>query len=441
MAAKRSIHMELPYGKKTISLLFPESINYAVLDSIGKNEKDSLKTDSNIVEGREIIKKALSEPIAGSSLKGRIDFYSFFNAGDTVAVIVSDYTRATGSEIYIPLIVSELKKLGIKERDITLVVALGLHRPATEKEMIGLVTEGVYRKIRVVNHNPHSELKKIGNIRLNGYVVSASRVIITGSVTFHPMAGFSGGYKSILPGVASKEDILRNHKLYFKGLKPNPVIEPGRVKDNPVLQDIIECSKALTDVFCLNVVLDNGKKIVHAASGDVLAAWESCYSFLKEEYSIPLKEKYSIVVASAGGYPADFSFYQSMKVLTNSVRACRENGRIIILSQCSSGWEIKNEYLKLFQLDLSELSESLLDDFNMEKLAIFMAMQVIRKFRVYFFSTLPPAEISGIGMIPVNSREELENLILKVSKKLSYNRKIAFIKRASYLLPEQGLSE
>jgi len=138
-----------------------------------------------------------------------------------------------------------------------------------------------------------------------------------------------------------------------------------------------------------------------------------------------------LVVASAGGYPADFSFYQSMKVLTNSARACEEGGVLIVMSQCSSGWGISREYLKLFKLPLPKLAEHLFDDFNMEKMAVFMALNIIENYHIYLFSSLPGNEIKEIGITPITCKDSLIDLISSAGRQKS----VLFIKRASYVLP------
>jgi len=236
---RKTMQIDMPYGKNAITLPLSEKLDYTVLDSSNKRSAALSAYKRYGLDERELVEKALNKPVQSGNANGRYNFNSFFKPEDTVAVVISDYTRATGSEIYTPIIISKLEKMGIKLKHIIIVIALGLHRPASRDEMIKLVTEDVYNKVKIINHNPNDGLIKIGSIRVNRAVAEAYKVVITGCVNFHPMAGFSGGYKSIIPGVASKNDILRNHKLYFQGLNANPLIEPGKVYGNPILTDLI----------------------------------------------------------------------------------------------------------------------------------------------------------------------------------------------------------
>jgi len=298
----KNMNISIPYGLKKINFYIKKNINF---DELNINTINSIPEFS-------IVKNALKTPTGSLSLS------EFVQKGDKIAIVVSDYTRNTRSAFYLPFIISELKKLGIRLSDITIVIALGLHKPATKSEISKIVGEKLSKLIKIENHNPDSNLIKLGTISLNKNVACSSKIIITGAVTFHPLAGFSGGFKSLLPGVASREDIIANHMLYFNGLIPNPKVGPGYIRGNPILYDMFRLSNVLKNVYCFNVVLGKNHKIIYASSGSIQESWRSCVKFIKKYFILNIEKPYKFLIASAGGFPNDFSFYQSMKVLTNA---------------------------------------------------------------------------------------------------------------------------
>jgi nickel-dependent lactate racemase len=241
------------------------------------------------------------------------------------------------------------------------------------------------------------------------------------------MAGFSGGRKSLLPGIASAEDIRINHRLYFKDKKHNPVCGPGIVKNNPVRDDINARTSGFTQLWALNVVIGESKEILFASCGEADEVWNECVRWVSERFSIGLDEQYDTVISSAGGYPSDFSFYQSMKVLTNSAKACREGGMLIILSECSNGWEIDEEMLELFSLPLVEIADRLIKDFRMDVLGMYMAMSIISRYDVWFYSSLPRAEVESAGMHYLDDISMIEEI--------TADGRTAVIKNGSSILP------
>jgi lactate racemase len=351
--------------------------------------------------------------------------------GCSVAIVVSDHTRPTGSDIYIPILLNELKKL--EAGTITLIIALGLHRPATAEEIQKICGGEIPAGVRVVNHDAEHALAVSGAAEFNQYAVNAERVIVTGAVTFHPMAGFSGGRKSLLPGIASSKDIYQNHRLYFNGNNVHTGTGPAKIDDNPVLQDIRERTKGFTHLWALNVVLNEQNLIEFASCGNVETVWDDCRKFVSKHHSVEIAEKYDLVIASAGGYPSDCSFYQSMKVMTNSSRACKSGGTLIIISQCSHGWEIRDELFAYFSMTLDEISRNLQHSFTMDGLALYMALSIIRSHKVWFFSELPEHEVEAAGMHTLKSIDDIAAIAENTGKFSSLRS--AVMQNGSSVLP------
>ncbi|MBI9106678.1 MAG: nickel-dependent lactate racemase [Spirochaetales bacterium] len=399
----------LKYGRTEIELNLKPSTAADFLER--ENNADGLPG------GRDIIMSAL--------LNTRLRLKDFISVFDSVAIVVSDQTRPTGSDVFLPIIIEEIKAAG--GSDIVVILAQGLHRPARAEEIEKIFGGRVPDGVRVVNHDAENDLKQSGGAFFRSEAVDADKLIITGTVTFHPMAGFSGGRKSLLPGIASGDDIRRNHRLYFKDKEHNPACGPGLINNNPVRDDLTRRTRGFENLWALNVVLGDSKEIIFASCGDADEVWQDCVRYVSSNFSIGIGGKYDTVISSAGGYPSDFSFYQSMKVLTNSARACREGGRLIILSECSNGWEIDAEMLKLFSFPLSEITDRLIENFRMDVLGMFMALSIIRKYDVWLYSSLPRAEVELAGMHYLDDKSMIEELILE--------GRTAIIKNGSSILP------
>ena len=366
-------------------------------------------------EHTDIISKARRNEKEGYSLvlealdRATPSLQDFLGQSKSVTIIASDQTRDTGSGVYLPVLLELAKRRG---RKVTVLIALGLHRPASDMEISRILGCDPGRDVRILNHDPDACLSNFGDGGFNTSVVEAERVIVTGSVTFHPMAGYSGGWKSLLPGVASRSCIIENHRLFFSGNKADPRVGSARVESNPILEDIRCRTSAFAEkTWCLNVVQGESKTIVHAAAGMVDAAWRSCIAYLEEHNSFSIERRYPVVVASSGGYPSDFSFYQSMKTITNASRACAKGGSIYLIMECRNGWELDKDVLSLSALDLPQIAAKVKQDFSMSGLATYMALSMMRDYRIHCLSALPEDEVRGFGMRPLASALEISSLV------------------------------
>ncbi len=387
--------LSLPYGSEHVSVRVRKHCHI-----LGRTSRASSHNAQD-----QIVRDAMEHPLQAPRLADAV------RAGDRVAIVVSDYTRPTGADVYAPMILSQLMEAGVAAENIVIVIALGLHRPASDQEIASILGPQIPEQVRVENHNPDQGLVDLGGVQMNRAVAEASLVVITGAVTFHPMAGYSGGYKSLVPGVASRQDILHNHLLYFQGDHANPRVGPAIVERNPVIDDIRRRGQALGRTVCLNVVMDEQHRVAFAAYGSVDSAWYACASFLRHSSIIDIPKRLPVVFASAGGFPCDFSFYQSMKTLTNSALACEPGGTLIVLSECRNGWELRDELIGMFSLPLKEIARQVKSDFRMDALAVYMAARVIKSRCVFLFSSLPADQVRRAGMEPVNSPTELERII------------------------------
>jgi nickel-dependent lactate racemase len=241
--------------------------------------------------------------------------------------------------LLLPPLLGELEKAGVKDSDIVIVLALGIHRQHTEQEKATLVGSEVFAHYRVLDHDP-SQCQCLGRTSRGTYLDVFSEValadfrITLGNVEYHYFAGYSGGAKAILPGVSSHRAICHNHSLMTDSLA-----QAGNLVGNPVRLDIDELANYLSVDFIFNVVLGEDKKVRSAYAGHYLAAHRAACQSLDAMFQVPVKSPGAdIVLVSAGGFPKDINVYQAQKALDNAAKAVRVGGSIIWVAQCAEGF-------------------------------------------------------------------------------------------------------
>lgn len=257
---------------------------------------------------------------------------------ETIAIIISDITRPMPSYVVLPILISQLNKIGVENENIQIIIALGSHRKQTEEEMIHLVSQEVYQQIHVINSGDNGYVL-VGTtsrgtpVEIDRNVVEAKKRICIGNVEYHYFAGYSGGAKAIMPGCASMKSIQMNHRFMVK-----EEACAGHLKDNPVREDIEEATSFVGVDFIINSVLNPQKEIVYTACGDVNQAHRDACAHLAQYYLSPIKEKADIVIVSQAGAPKDLNLYQSQKALDNAKYAVKDNGIIILVASCKEGF-------------------------------------------------------------------------------------------------------
>ncbi|MDR0931899.1 MAG: nickel-dependent lactate racemase [Victivallales bacterium] len=258
----------------------------------------------------------------------------------SAVIIASDHTRPVPSKFIVPQLLSRLRQ-NSPDIDITILIATGFHRGTTKAELVAKFGTEIVEREKIVIHdsNDASSLIRLGTLPSGGELIVNRLAIETelllseGFIEPHFFAGFSGGRKSVLPGIASRQTVLANHCSEFI---QSPYARTGNLADNPIHRDMVFAAKATKLAFIANVVIDRNKKIVRAFAGDPFEAHRAGCDFLRSfaEIKVPLSD---IVVTSNGGYPLDQNVYQTVKGMTAGEAATRENGVIIIAASCSDG--------------------------------------------------------------------------------------------------------
>jgi nickel-dependent lactate racemase len=390
--------MELKYGSTSFDLdLPPERLAGVVAPS-------PIVVDESPVD------------IIEAALDNCSHFLSSIRPGDKVVIITSDITRYTGSEIYLPLLVERLNRLGVADGDIEILIALGIHRKQTEQEHQRILGS-LYGRIPVVDHecdNPE-QLTFVGTtssgirVEINRKAVEAEHLILTGTIGFHYFAGFGGGRKSVLPGIASRASCMASH---FSVLNPgegsgkNPLATTGNLEGNPVHCAMVEGCAMAKPAFVVNTVLAPDKRIIAAFAGHWRDAHEAGCRFYRERFAFPVTEKVDLVVASCGGFPKDINLIQAHKAMEYAVQALRDDGVMILLAECRDGFG-NGTFFSWFRHKTLEVFEAALrSHYEINGQTAYSVLQKALRFRIVLVSEFPVQQIEQMGMIPARTLDE-----------------------------------
>ncbi len=319
--------MKLKYGKEEVSLPIQGKNIIKILNL--KKQKALLNPESRL-------KNLLKNPIGCPSLRELI----FQKKASKILIIVNDITRPTPYEIILPPLLDELHQIGIKKENIIFIIATGIHRSNSPEEIKEMFGENIFSAYKFINHDcgdPY--LKDLGKLKngnklwVNPIVSDIDFIITTGVIVPHYFAGFSGGRKSILPGICGRKTIEANHARMVSSDS-----RTGNLKGNPVHQEMQEAAEKVGVDFNINVVTNKHYEIIEIVAGELLASWQQGVEICKKIYLCPIEKKADIVIASAGGYPKDINVYQAQKALNNAYQAVKPGGTIILLAECSEGY-------------------------------------------------------------------------------------------------------
>jgi nickel-dependent lactate racemase len=315
----------LKYGRGQLETIIPE-------DKIGGwiLPKPAAKSD---LGQEEIVREALRSPVGTPRLRELV------RPGLKVAIVTSDITRPCPSAILLPPLLEELEAGGVRDSDIVVILALGIHRGHADQEVERLVGAEVKKRYRVVDHDP-SRCRKLGvttrgtPVDIFAEAVDADFRIALGNVEYHYFAGYSGGVKAFLPGISSAQAIRNNHSFMV-----HPDARAGNLVANPVRDDIEELTEHLGVDFILNVVLDEAKVVKAAAAGHHREAHRKACGILDVLFQVGLPAPGAdVVLVSAGGFPKDINIYQAQKALDNAAKAVRPGGAVVWVGACDEGF-------------------------------------------------------------------------------------------------------
>ena len=258
-----------------------------------------------------------------------------------IAIIVNDMTRSTPTQELLPPILKKLDLLDVARESVVIVVATGTHRAMNAEEIEQILGPEIPKAYRVVNHDCDApDLVSLGTLstgnelRICREVAEADMRIAIGEVLLHYYAGFAGGRKSILPGVAARETVMNNHKMMTR-----PGVDIGVVEGNPLSDEMIEAVERFCPLhFIVNCVSDSRKNIIRLVGGHWKDAWLEGIRTFREKNFAPLDRQADVVFVSAGGYPKDINMYQAHKAIHMASRAVRDGGTIVFFAELEEGY-------------------------------------------------------------------------------------------------------
>ncbi len=323
------MHIEtIPYGKGELTLRIPRE-NY--IGTLVPTYHPGVKDETG-----EIL-RALKNPIGTQTLNEIVAK----KEGKKTVVVVNDPTRPTATHKLLPPLMKELENCGIADSDILILIATGTHRAVRPDEFEKLLGKGIADRYRIVNHDCRDlgSMVELGTtslgipVILNRLLCEANIKILTGSIHPHQGAGFSGGRKSILPGLTSLDTLKLHHGPKFRPLEP----AMGWMDGNPFHLQAMEAAKMAKPDFILNLVQNQKKEITRAVAGDLEEAWMAGVEVSREIFEIEAPEDADIVVAVPGGSPRDFNLYQSQKSMATAELVVKKGGSIILPVECPDG--------------------------------------------------------------------------------------------------------
>lgn len=319
--------IQIPYSRKFITVEIPDKNLEGILESKAHHFQ-STEDQETIV--RNALKNPVDSPPLGELVKGK----------EKIVLITSDHTRPVPSKITLPILLEEIRR-GNPKANITILIATGFHRLTTKKELIDKFGEEIVKREKIVIHDCRDEKQIVkvgtlpsgGELWLNKIAMEADLLIAEGFIEPHFFAGFSGGRKSILPGIAGENTVLANHCSKFIASEYS---RTGILKGNPIHKDMKFAAQSARLAFILNVVIDSEKKIIHAVAGNSVTAHEAGCKFVEKMASVKAKPA-DIVITSNGGYPLDQNIYQSVKSMTAAEASSKKDSIIIVVSACNDG--------------------------------------------------------------------------------------------------------
>ncbi|HEX8775753.1 MAG TPA: nickel-dependent lactate racemase [Pyrinomonadaceae bacterium] len=398
--------IELGYGHGSLSFSYDEG-RYRLLVPDGHDDSNAAAaaplSDADISE-------AFDKPIASPTLE------EIVSPGESVLIVVSDGTRATASAQIVHLLVRRLVALGVSPRDARIIFATGIHRPVTAEEKRELLTPFIVQRVMTLNHDAGdaSQMVSLGTtergtpIELNRALREHDQLILTGAINFHYFAGFTGGRKSVCPGLASARTVEATHMLAldFERGGRRAGVGAGLLEGNAVHEECERIAAEAAPSFLINTVTDERGRAARIYCGDWRAAHRAGCEDYRREHSLPIDERRAVVVASCGGAPYDINLIQAHKTLDMAAHACLEGGAIILVAECADGFG-RPDFLKWFEAENSRALEARLQDaYEVNGQTAWSLLVKAESFRVYLVSALADEDVRRMRMIPARSLDE-----------------------------------
>lgn len=418
--------MDIPlaYGKQGLKITIPDQYHVDIV------EPEFVK---GLPDQRAAVEHALELPIDS------IPLHDTVKKDQKVAIIFSDITRATPYHLLVPALLNALKHL--PDEHITFFCATGTHRQATFEELCTILGRDIVERFSVVQNIANAAEQyayvgttKSGNrILLNSKVLEYDLRILTGFIEPHFFAGFSGGGKALMPGMAYVETIRNNHSI---NLLENPNSRWGKTYGNPLWEELMEASELAAPLFLLNIAMNKNKEITGVFSGNLRSAHKIGTEFVRKTAMAALDAPYDIVISSNSGYPLDLNVYQSVKGMSAAEQIVKPGGSIIMAAECWDGIPSDSDYETILQLaggieNLMQFIKKHESELKDTWQVYFQAM-IQAKADVYLYSKLEESIVKKALLKPVSN---IDSLVSELIDKYGPDTRICVLPEGPQTIP------
>jgi nickel-dependent lactate racemase len=422
------MNVRFAFGKTGLNLTLPDRFSYKLLEA---------RSAAPLENWQDALDRALDVPVASPALE------ELAAGKQSAAISVCDITRPAPNRLVLPSVLQRLERAGIARDAITVLIATGLHRPATDSEIREILGPDLAGILRVVNHNARelSEHRSLGNtqsgtpVYIDERFMSADLHITLGFIEPHLMLGFSGGRKLVAPGLAAQETIKVLHSPKF--MRDSRAVE-GSVEDNPLHRELLEIARMARHDFIVDVALTRERQIAGVFAGDAERAHAEGMKFVARVMLEQIDGRVDAVITSSAGYPLDMTFYQAIKGVTAAQHIVRPGGRILLIAECSEGAGAA-EFRDLLKrtasgqqyLDSIEAAPVIVDQWQLEKLAL-----VTGRAEVVFYTPGLPEDYRGYLWGPIY--ESADEALAALVEGLPDGARIALMPEGPYVLAKAG---
>ena len=393
--------IKIPYYTSSLDLHVEEENLEAVINA-KTDSYDPGKSETELVE------EALANPIGTPRLR------ELAKGKQKVTLVTSDHTRAVPSKLTLPILLREIRE-GNRDADITILIATGLHRPTTEAEQRRMFGDAIVDNEKIVVNEAFKDedfayvrdLPSGAELWVNKVALDCDLLITEGFIEPHFFAGFSGGRKSILPGICNAATVNENHS--YKAIS-SPYSTTGVLAHNPIHEDMVCAARAVNAQFILNVALNAEKKVIAAFAGDLEEAHAEGVAFVRKLAQCPSVTG-DIVITSNGGYPLDQNLYQSPKAVATAEACCADGGVIIMCASCFDGMGGTHFEKLIVRGTVDEIDEYLSrippKETIPEQWCAQIYSRILKKHRIILVTTYLDHElVRKANMIPASSPDE-----------------------------------
>ena len=418
------MRIDLAFGKTGLTVEVPEGFRYRVLEARSAKPLD---------DWQQAVESALDRPVGAPPLA------ELARGQESAAISVCDITRPAPNRLTLPPVLRRLEDAGIPRESITILIATGLHRAATESEIREICGEEVAGAYRVVNHDarnlashhPLGTTRSGTPVYVDQRFVAADLHLTLGFIEPHLMLGYSGGRKLVAPGLAAQETIKVLHSPRFMR---DPRAVEGSIEENPLHRELLEIARMARHDFVLDVALARDRSIAGVFAGDPEQAHRRGVEFVSQALLETLEEPVDAVITSSAGYPLDLTYYQCIKGVTAASHIVKPGGAILLVAECAEGSGAA-EFSRMLREGISD-SEFLeriqrapvtVDQWQLEKLALVSARQQL----LWYVPGLPAEYHAGLwGQAYRNA----ESAVAALFSTLRVGASVAVIPEGPYVL-------